>query len=285
MDLVFRCPRLPAPGETLLGHGFATHPGGKGANQAVAVGRLGGSVRFVGCVGDDDFGVALRSTLEGAGVDTALLATSPTSPSGTAAIWVDDAGMNSIIVAPGANSDVTPEQVASAIAAHPDAVVLAQLEIPLESVVAASQATRFVLNPAPARELPDALLSRCLLITPNESETYGLTGIRPSDDASCLEAGRALLAKGVENVLITLGSRGSYWVSAAGGRHFPAPTVQAIDTTAAGDAFNGALALFMAEGMALDEAIPLANQVGALSTTRRGAMEAMPTRAELGALV
>jgi ribokinase len=273
MDLVFRSERLPAPGETLLGHGFATHPGGKGANQAVAIARLGGPVEFVGAVGADAFGRDLRAGLEGAGVGTRLLRTVEGQASGTAGILVDDAGMNSIVVAPGANGTVSADQVREACRGAE--VVLAQLEIPLDAV-GAIDVPKFILNPAPARDLPDSVLARCFALTPNETEAGILTGITPTDDASCLAAGNLLLDRGVQNVIVTLGARGCYWVSASGGRPFAPLAVQAVDTTAAGDAFNGALAWFVASGWELEKAILWANAVGALSTTKAGAQESMP---------
>lgn len=279
MDLVFRCDQFPREGETRLGGSFETHPGGKGANQAVAAGRLGGSVRFAGCVGRDSFGDALLASLQDAGVDTA-----PTrrvdKPSGTACILVNEIGINEIVVASGANLDVTPGQVRTAMASRPR-IVLCQLEIPMLAVEAASEADRFVLNPAPAASIPDSVAGRCFLITPNEGELAGLTGISITDEKSLDRAGRALLDRGVENVVVTLGERGSYWISSAGGKHFEAPRVEAVDTTAAGDAFNGALAVFLDEGLDLGQAIPLANRVGAISATRRGAQPSMPTRREL----
>ncbi len=283
LDLVFRSARLPRPGETILGREFTTHPGGKGANQAVAIGRLGGDVLFVGCVGADVFGETLRQSLADAGVRMEALSVEPDVATGTACILVDDEGMNSIVVAPGANDRLTPLRVRQA--AMPEAaVVLAQLEVPLEAVETAAEAKRFVLNPAPARALPGALLARCEVLTPNELELEALTGVAATDDEACGQGGRKLLDQGVRNVVVTLGARGSYWVSPAGGRHFPAPRVEAVDTTAAGDAFNGALALFLAEGRDLPNAIALANCVGALSTTRPGAQASMPTREALRAL-
>ncbi len=284
MDLVFRCARIPRAGETLLGGEFSTHPGGKGANQAVAIGRLGGSVSFVGAVGVDGFGGVLRESLSGAGVSVAWLESRADLATGAACIVIDDAGMNSIVVAPGANAGVTPGRVTEALRATGAKVALAQLEIPLEAVEAAAAADRFILNPAPAQPLPVELLATCYLLTPNETETEALTGIDPDSDEACLRAGRELLERGVQNVVITLGARGAYWISATEGRAFPAPTVDVVDTTAAGDAFNGALAMFLAEGRELANAIPLANCVGALSTTRRGAQESMPTLEELRVL-
>lgn len=281
MDLVFRCARIPRAGETLLGGEFSTHPGGKGANQAVAIGRLGGAVVFVGAVGSDSFGAELRASLAGSGVDIQWLTTLPELATGVAGIVVDDAGMNSIVVAPGANGGVTPSRVSEALRETGARVALAQLEIPLDAVEAASAAERFILNSAPARALPSELLARCYLLTPNETETEGLTGVYPDSEEECLRAGHLLLDQGVRHVVITLGSRGSYWVSSGGGKAFPAPGVEAIDTTAAGDAFSGAMAMFLAEGRELSNAIPLANCVGALSATKLGAQESMPTLGEL----
>jgi ribokinase len=202
------------------------------------------------------------------------------TPSGTACIVVNDAGINEIIVASGANLDVTPNQVRAALAAKPR-VVLCQLEIPMLAVEAASEAERFILNPAPSAHLPDSVVSRCFLLTPNEGELAHLTGLALTDEASLKQAGEMLLDRGVENVVVTLGERGSYWVSRAGGKHFDAPKVDAVDTTGAGDAFNGALAVFLDEGVDLGDAIPMANRVGALSATRKGAQPSMPNREEL----
>ena len=283
LDFVFRAPQLPTPGQTLLGGQFATHPGGKGGNQAVTIGRLGGSVAFAGCVGDDPFGQVMTESLLGAGVDTTHLAIDPSTASGSACVLVDERGMNMIVVAPGANMSLGPDMVLAALACTPK-VVLAQLEIEMTSVEAAAQAEFFILNPAPAQDLSSGLLSRCKVLTPNESELKSLTGIYPNEPSDCVAAAASLLDAGVENVIVTLGSRGSYWVSRSSGRHFQAPSVKAIDTTAAGDAFNGALALFLAEGRDMANAIALANCVGALSTTRHGAQESMPSRDELAAL-
>lgn len=280
MDLVFGTRRMPAPGETVLGLSFATHPGGKGANQAVAIGRLGGEVSFAGCVGSDAFGAELRAGLVAASVGVEHLGVWE-GPSGTAGIFVDDEGRNMIVVAPGANDAVSPARVDAALGALDPDVALAQLEVPLPPVEAASRAKRFILNPAPARPLPDSLLAGCFALTPNESELRALTGIEATDEDACRAAAHRLLDRGVQNVVATLGDRGCYWASAEGERHFPAPPVAAVDTTAAGDAFNGALALFVAEGRDLANALALANCVGALSVTRRGAQASMPDRNEL----
>ncbi len=250
----------------------------------MAIAQLGGLVSFVGAVGDDANGKVLRDHLMAGGVDTKHLLEDPGAASGTACILVDNQAMNMIVVAPGANFSVSPEAVRASLRELDAAVVLAQLEIPLESVTIASDTEFFILNPAPACTLSEDLLSRCHILTPNETELEFLTGIEPSDTAACERAGHALLEKGVKNVVITLGSRGSFWVGASKSLHFPAPTVTPVDTTAAGDAFNGALAHFIAEGREIPNAIQLANCVGALATTRHGAQESMPARAELAAL-
>ncbi len=249
----------------------------------MAIAKLGGESILVGCVGADTFGAELLQHLTANGVQTLELRTLPTAATGTACILVDHRGMNSIVVAAGANGMVTAEQVESAQRKYSASVVLAQLEVPLEAVLAASAAERFILNPAPAWFLPSELLSHCYAITPNESETEFLTGINPNSIENCELAGRKLRDCGVQNVVITLGDRGSYWTCDSAQVHFPAPTVEAIDTTAAGDAFSGSLALFIAQGRDLGNAIPLANHVGALATTRTGAQESMPTIAELKA--
>lgn len=276
LDLVFVSANLPRPGETLLGGDFATHPGGKGGNQAVAIAKLGGNVSFIGCIGNDANGSVLRASLESAGVQTESLIVDESKPSGTAAILVDDKGSNMIVVAPGSNRSLSAEHVRLAYAKQTPTVALAQLEIHLDTVLAAAEAELFVLNPAPACELPEGLLAKCHVITPNETETESLTGVNPTDDESCRTASCALLDMGVKNVVITLGDRGSYWATPAGGKHFAPPVVKAIDTTAAGDAFSGALAWFLAEGREFGNAIALANCVGALSTTKAGAQASMP---------
>lgn len=281
LDLVFQCPEFPRPGETLLGGEFATHPGGKGANQAVAIGRLGGDVHFCGAVGTDDFGKTLQTSLKGAGVHTTHLRHDPGQPTGTACILVSATGQNLIVVAPGANNQVTPEAVHHTLDQLRPSIVLAQLEVPLPAVEAAAKSGRFILNPAPARPLPDSLLAQTWIITPNETELEALTGIAPQDLQDVERAARQLLARGVQNAIVTLGSRGSAWISAEGLQHFPAHPVQPVDTTAAGDAFNGALAHFLAQGHDFPFAITRANAVAALSTLKSGAQPSMPTEKEL----
>ncbi len=280
LDLVFNCPQLPLPGQTLLGGTFMTHPGGKGANQAAAIGKLGGNVDFVACLGDDANGHVVLESIEGANVSTRFIRRGKEA-TGTASIVVDTEGRNMIVVASGANMEVSPEQVADSFAGGPYSVVLTQLEVPMETVAAASWADRFILNPAPAQEIPAEILARCAVLTPNETEAEGLTGICPSSPEGCREAGRKLLDSGVENVIITLGERGCILINGQGEIAFPARSVKPVDTVGAGDAFNGALAMFLAETEDLMISIPRAIAVAGLSTTKPGAVEAMPTFEEL----
>jgi ribokinase len=277
MDFVFHCDRLPAPGETLLGGQFGTSPGGKGANQAAAIGRLGGNVDFVGKVGSDAFGIAVLSSLTSLGVRTDETLITPESPTGVAGVIVAADGQNSIVVAPGANQMLTAAEVTRALARCIPTVVLAQLEIPLSAVRACIGSARFVLNPAPAIELSDALLSGVHVLTPNETEAKTLTSVNPTDGQTCIRAAGKLHDRGVAAVILTLGSRGCFVSDSHRTEHFEAPRVETIDTTAAGDAFSGALAHFLAQGRDLWNAAQLANLVGALSTTVTGAQVSMPT--------
>jgi len=284
LDLVFRTAKFPKPGETLLGGPFASYPGGKGGNQAVAVGRLSGNVNFVGCVGMDSFGDSLARSLAESGVKTDHLAHHRTSVTGTAAILVDDEGRNEIVVAPGANWEVTASQVELALKNAGQDPVLVQLEIPMEAVMAAaSSSTQLFLDPAPARLLSPELLARTFVITPNEVETEALTGIQPADIGSCRMAAGSLLDRGVEHVVIKLGEKGCFWMSATSEALVPAPSVKPIDTVAAGDVFNGGLAWFYASRRNWKNALELANYAAALSVTKAGAQSSMPTLEELRA--
>ncbi len=280
-DLVFRSPRFPRPGETILGGEFSSFPGGKGANQAVAIGKLGGNISFVGCVGDDAFGGLLRTSLDEAGVDTTHLSTHPSAPTGCASIVVDASGENEIIVASGSNLHVSPDLVRKALAHSQNDPVLVQLEVPMESVLAASAGRQLFLNPAPAQALSDTLLTTTYVITPNQEETQGLVGILPIDRDSCREAAGRLLDRGVSNVVITLGSAGCYWRSETDEAQIAAPSVKAVDTVGAGDAFNGALTWFISQGRIWQNALALATHVAALSVTKQGAQPSMPTLSEL----
>jgi ribokinase len=277
MDLVFRCPRLPAPGETILGGEFTTAPGGKGANQAVAIGRLGGEVDFVGKLGEDSFGDYLLASLTSSGVGTSRTLRSPEASSGVAAVIVAADGENSIVVATGANAMLTPLEVSESIAMRNPAVILTQLEIPLAAVQACAGPALFLLNPAPALPLPEELIERVDVITPNETETFALTGVAPVDGEACKRAARNLHERGIRSVVLTLGARGCFVSESGRSALFSPPKVKVVDTTAAGDAFSGALAHFLSDGRDIWNATQLAGCVGALATTILGAQASMPT--------
>lgn len=286
-DMVIKSDRLPAPGETVLGGDFFMNPGGKGANQAVAAARLGGNVSFIGRTGDDLFGAQARALLTAEEIDTTFLSTDMQAPSGVALILLDQQGQNSIAVAPGANAQLQP---AALEAARPllrsASVVLLQLEIPLPTVIAAVQmarqeGTRVILNPAPAQALPDDLLSQLSIITPNETEAGQLTGIPVSDLVSAERAARALQQKGIPTVVITLGAAGALLAHQNTVKHIASPKVTAVDTTAAGDVFNGALAVALCEEMDMPAAVDFACRSAAISVTRLGAQAAAPYRKEV----
>ncbi|MGE5527516.1 MAG: ribokinase, partial [Patescibacteria group bacterium] len=247
MDLVATAPHAPAPGETVLGGEFRTIPGGKGANQAYGAARLGGRVAMVGRLGDDAFGRQSLANLAAAGVDTVHIGTIAGSASGVALIVVDDAGNNSIVVAPGANSLLGAEDVEAAAPLFAEArVLLVQLEVPLPAVakavgMARDMGLRVILDPAPARPLPDDLLARVDYLTPNQNESEVLTGIRVVDRASALEAGRLLRRRGVGCALVKLGGEGVVVLDGGSEYHLAGHRVKAVDTTAAGDAFAAGL--------------------------------------------
>ncbi|WP_030155897.1 ribokinase [Streptomyces sp. NRRL S-244] len=282
MDLVAYVPKAPRLGETVTGREFRTVPGGKGANQAVAAARSGGEVVMIGAVGADGFGVRLRSALTEAGVETAALRTVE-GASGTAHITVDDEGGNSIIVIPGANGGVTGLEAGDAARIGAADLLLLQLELPMEAVLAGAsaaraQGVRTVLTPAPARMLPHELLELVDLLVPNEHEAAALTGF--TDPLGAAEA----LLRDVPEVVVTLGAAGVLY--AARGREpltVPAPRVRAVDTTAAGDTFVGALAVALGERRPMAEALRWASAAAALSVQRPGAQDSMPTRAETDA--
>ncbi|MEV0645970.1 ribokinase [Phytomonospora sp. NPDC050363] len=282
MDLVATTPTLPAPGETVLGHGFSTVPGGKGANQAVAAARAGGRTAFIGAVGSDGFGTELRSALELSGVDIDGLRTVP-GPSGVALIAVDDAGENSIVVAPGANGELRNLTVEDRGRIAAASVLVCQLEVPLLAVLEAARAareagTRVVLNAAPARELPAELLSLVDLLVVNEGEARTLADTEATDPGSLIDA----LVRVVPHVVLTLGGAGSVYGDRGGRREtVAAPKVTVVDTTAAGDSFTGALAVAWAEGRDLPEACRWASAAGGVTVQRPGATSALPGRAEI----
>jgi ribokinase len=288
MDLVVKSSRIPVVGETILGGDFIMVPGGKGANQAVAAAKLGARVCFVAKLGDDLFGRQSLDNFKKEGLDTTHVTLSAEAPSGVALIMVDDAGNNVIVVAPGANARLTAEEVKKAesdIASS--GAVVAQLEVPLDTVAFAGQLAQvagvpFVLDPAPARRLPAELLKIVDVLTPNETEAQILTGIEVHDEPSARAAAEKLLSTGVKTVILTMGAQGFLLVDRDKVEFVTARQVDAVDSTAAGDAFTGSLAVGMAQGKSISEAALLANHVAALSVTRMGAQPSMPTLQQVG---
>ncbi|MFW5713073.1 MAG: ribokinase [Brevefilum sp.] len=279
MDLVVRVPQTPKPGETVLGGDFETFPGGKGANQAVAAARMGGEVTMVGRVGQDDFGNTLIKALVDNQIRTTHVIKDSDAATGIAMIAVASDGENSIVVASGANYEVSIKDVNNArdLMRETD-ILLIQLECPLETVsaaidLAAAYDVPIVLNPAPAQQLSKVLLSQVDYITPNESELRILSGEEQVDRAV-----EKLLSWGVKNLIVTLGPNGARVINDALDQHVPAYEITAVDTTAAGDAFNGALAVALAEGKSLLDAVRYGMAAGALSTTKRGAQPSLPNR-------
>jgi ribokinase len=286
-DMIVKLPHLPKPGETVSGGAFSTAAGGKGANQAVAAARAGADVGFVARVGEDSFGEQAIAGFVGDGIDVRHVTRNPAAPSGVALIFVDDAGENCIAVAPGANAELTPQDIEAAEELITEAdVVVMQLETPIEAVeraaaLANEHGVRVILNPAPARPLSDEILSKVSILTPNESEAELLTGVQVNDDAGAEQAARALVARGVDTVILTLGSRGAFVFESGEGELVPSFEVQAVDTTAAGDVFNGTLGVGLAEGKPLAQAVRFANAAAALSVTKLGAQPSAPTRSEI----
>jgi ribokinase len=284
-DMVVRTPRLPARGETVLGGGFASLAGGKGANQAIAAARLGAAVVFVGCVGEDALGEAAVAGLARDGIDTRFVTRDPDAASGVALIVVDAEGENLIAVAPGANERLTSAHVDAAAAAIEAAdVLLAQLEVPLPAVtravaIARAAGKRVVLNPAPAQPLPPSLLRQVDFLTPNATEAALLLDDQGSSSPE--ELGAALLTQGPGCAIVTLGRAGVLVAGPGETCRWPAPAVQAVDTTAAGDAFSGALAAALAEGQDLPAAVAFGLAAAAISVTRPGAQASMPGREEV----
>jgi len=288
-DMVIRTKNFPQPGETLLGGVFMMNPGGKGANQAVAAARLGGQTLFVCKTGNDIFGSQTRENLKKEGIDTSYLLTDPEAPSGVALITVNAEGENTIVVAQGSNNHLTPDDLRQIPELEQAEIIVVQLEIPMETVEflvseAKKKNLKMILNPAPAQKLTDTLLDGLFLITPNESEAALLTGVQVKDQASASEAASVLQKKGVHNVVITLGKKGAYLKAGSRpGLIIAAPAVKALDSTAAGDTFNGALAVALSEDMEWERAVGFACRAASLSVTRAGAQASIPYRGEIDA--
>jgi ribokinase len=286
MDLVTRTQRLPQPGETIAGYSFATVPGGKGANQAVAVARLQVPVQMNGRVGSDEFGKMLIKSLRSVGVNCDGIQVDQSCSSGVAAIAIDDAGENNIIIVPGANGRVNETDV-DRLPLSNHKVLLLQLEIPLAIVLAAAQAAHqagvtVMLDPAPApTELPAELYAAVDILTPNQVEAEQLTGIAVRDRAAATQAARALRQMGVKTVIIKMGAQGALCATELGEVWIEPFEVVAIDTVAAGDAFNGGLAAALAEGRSMLEACRWGAAAGAIAATQRGAQSSMPSREAL----
>ncbi|MBD2111770.1 MULTISPECIES: ribokinase [Cyanophyceae] len=291
MDLVCRSPHLPQPGETILGTQFETLPGGKGANQAVAAARLGAATRMIGRVGDDDFGHQLIQGLQNAGVDASGVAIDGEVSTGVAAIAVDSAGQNTIVVIPGANGQISDGDVDRLTTQlQPGDLVLFQFEVPLPLVMVAAKAAKaqgatVIVDPAPARtDLPPAFLRTVDILTPNQVEAGQLTGLAVTDVATATEAAQQLVQRGVAIAIVKLGDQGVVVAENHRTFHQPALPVNVVDTVAAGDAFNGGLAVALAEAMDLEEAVQFANAVAAAAVMVPGAQPSMPERSQVAAL-
>lgn len=287
-DMVIKTGHLPTPGETILGGEFFMNPGGKGANQAVAASRLGGDVDFISKTGNDIFGEQSVENLRREGVNTENMIVDPENPSGVALITVDSKAENCIVVAPGANTTLKPDDIDKAIKQIGIAeIVLLQLEIPIKTVEYAAQIAyrnnkKVILNPAPAQKLSDSILKTIHILTPNETEAEILTGIKVTNSDTAEKAAQILKKKGVEIVIITMGANGAFIRTDSLSELIPAPEVKAVDTTAAGDAFNGALAVAVSEGFNIREAVQFANKAGSIAVTRPGAQASTPYRREVG---
>ncbi|MBH2769185.1 ribokinase [Serratia marcescens] len=290
-DHILNIEQFPHPGETVIGKQYKVAFGGKGANQAVAAGRSGAEIAFIACVGADDIGERVRRQLASDCIDTQPIEAIADTTTGVALIFVNAEGENVIGIDAGANAAVTPDYLARYQQKVIDAdALLMQLESPLETVIAAARLakqhhTQVILNPAPARELPDELLGMIDMITPNETEAQRLTGIAVDSDADAARAAQALHDKGIATVIITLGSRG-VWLSENGnGKLVPGFKVQAVDTIAAGDTFNGALVTALLEGKVMADAVRFAHAAAAIAVTRPGAQPSVPWREEIDAFL
>lgn len=286
-DLVATVPKLPLPGETVMGKEFIVTSGGKGANQAVAIARIGGDVTFIAKVGTDDYGEQALRNFKKDGINTSFVFQDDNTPSGVALIFVDENGENMLVPVPGANGRLLPVDIEKArIAIESADIMVLQLEVPLQTVeyaitIAYEKGIPIVLNPAPGRKLESQLIEKVNYITPNETEAETLTGIKVVDDSSAKKAGMELLKLGTKTVIITLGKKGSMLIDANHSELIPAFVVDAVDATAAGDAFTGGFAYAVACGKDIREAIKFGNAVAGITVTRMGAQPSMPTKNEL----
>ncbi len=291
IDLVAMAPRFPEPGETVVGSAFLSYGGGKGANQAVAAARMGARTAMVGRVGDDIFADQALAALVASGVDVSAVGVTRNTSTGIAVIEIDEGGQNRIIQVLGANDTCGEEEFTHVSRLLNEAsALLLQLEVSIELSLRCAQAAReggvrVILDPSPVRPLPNDFYACCDIITPNETDAQALVGIPVTDTQSAAIAAGILLERGVGAAIITLGARGAYFATPQGGGFVPALPVMAVDSVGAGDAFNGALAVALSEGKELEEAVKIATAAGALSVTKNGAQDAMPTRNEVDVLV
>lgn len=288
MDWVIPVDSTPVAGETILAEGYTEVPGGKGANQAYAIGKLGGKIAMLGMVGNDEIGDKLMENLSLVNINTSRIEKSSDSNSGLALIYVNSQGNNSIVVLPGANSKCDRKYIDKNIDAIKEAdIILIQMEIPKDTVyhvinLAHSFGKTIILNPAPAPDsISDEILSKIDYFTPNETELAKISGKDVTSIEEAIEASKVLLGKGVKNIIATLGENGAVLVNESEIKHFETNKVNAIDTTAAGDSFNGAVAVYLSEGHSIDEAIKFANKVSAIAVTRKGAQTSIPSRDEI----
>jgi ribokinase len=287
MDMVVKTDHIPVPGETVLSGSFFMNPGGKGANQAVAVARLGGEVSFVSKMGNDIFGKQFSQLFSDEGIDTRYILSDEDLPSGVALITVDNAGENSIVVASGANANLNSKDMDGALTQIANAgILLVQLEIPMDTVnyvvkFANKNGVKVILNPAPANTLSQELLECIYILTPNKTEASMISGVQVTDMESAKQAAQVICSKGAKNVVITMGPLGAIICKSGHCSVVAARQVETVDTTAAGDVFNGALAVAVSEGKDLDEAADFACEAAAISVTRLGAQTSIPYRTEL----
>lgn len=284
MDLVYRTKRIPSEGETVIGTSFGRYPGGKGANQAVAAARLGAQVTMVGKLGCDSFGDEMVATLSAEGIDVSNVLREDSTATGVSSVMLDEHGNNRIIIIPGSNLKYTSQELRSVEhLIRSSKMIVMQLEMDMSIVeegvsLASKYGVPVLLNPAPAQKLSDHVMRSVDYLTPNETEAEILTGVKVIDTASAEEAARILLSKGVKNVVITLAEKGALIASKGTVQHIPGFRVDPVDTVAAGDAFNGALAVGIIRGESLVQATRFANAVGALTVTKNGAIPSLPSR-------